>query len=124
MDLWDGDTTTMPSVNITEEKNNYKVEMAVPGLKREDFNVDVDNNVVTISCEKESKTKEGKEDSNYSRREYNYSCFSRSFSVPENADVNHIDAKYTDGILRLSIPKTETKKSLTQKSKSRLAESL
>jgi len=122
MDLWNQDITeTIPSINITEEKNNYVVEMAAPGLKKEDFNIDVESNVVTISCEKESETnsgdtKDGK--NNYSRREYNYSSFSRSFTLPDNADGQKIKAKYTDGILRLEIAKNEeTQRSNTQKIK-------
>src|SRR5688572_14518015 len=95
MDMWNGDMAeTIPSINFTEEKNNYKVEMAAPGLKKEDFNIDVDGNLVTISCEKESETKDTKENGNYSRREYNYSSFSRSFTIPENADASKISAKY------------------------------
>lgn len=112
LDFWDGDTVadTIPSINVTEEKEQYKIEMAVPGLKKEDFNIDVDGNLVTISCEKESEYRDGengngKENNGYSRREYNYSCFSRSFTVPDYADTNRIAAKYNDGVLNLNIPK-------------------
>ena len=110
LDFWDGDTIaeTIPSINITEEKDQYKVEMAVPGLKKEDFNIDIDGNVITISSEKESETRDGengKERNGYSRREYNYSSFSRSFTIPDYADTDRIVAKYNDGILRLNIPK-------------------
>jgi HSP20 family protein len=106
MDIWDqgNRTNTIPSVNIKEEKDSYRVEMAVPGMKKEDFDIDVDGNVMTISSEKESESKQDGED-DFARREYNYSCFSRSFTIPENADANKITAKYTDGVLRLSIAK-------------------
>lgn len=111
LDLWDGDNVdTIPSINISEQKDHFEVEMAAPGMKKEDFNVDLNGNLLTISCEKEIETKDGKDDgkeekSKYSRREYNYSSFSRSFTLPETADAGKIDASYQDGILRLNIPK-------------------
>ncbi len=97
---------TVPSVNITETKDAFNVEMAAPGLKKEDFNVQLEGNVLTISCEKESENKEdGQEGQNYWRREYNYSSFSRSMTLPETADPSGINARYTDGVLTLAIPK-------------------
>ena len=122
MDLWNQDVTeTVPSINITEEKNNYVVEMAAPGLKKEDFNIDVEKGLITISCEKESESTSGNGTENndtYTRREYNYSSFSRSFTLPENADGEKIKAKYADGILRLEIAKNEeSQKSKSQKIK-------
>jgi HSP20 family protein len=108
MNLWDSELDTVPSINIMEEKNAYRVEMAAPGLTKEDFNIDVDRNMLTISSEKESEKKEGGDGKeNYSRREYNYSSFSRSLSLPENVDTSRITASYKDGILNLSIPKKE-----------------
>ena len=123
LDFWDGDmpAETIPSINISEEKEQYKLEMAAPGLKKEDFNIEVDGNVMTISCEKESEIRDGengngKENNGYSRKEYSYSCFSRSFTVPEHADANHIVAKYSNGILNLNIPKRpEAQKNKSQK---------
>lgn len=119
IDFWDGDTIeTVPSINITEGKNSYKIEMAAPGLKKEDFNIDVDGNLVTISCKKESENKNDKDDSSYSRVEYSYSSFVRSFTVPEYVDTARIAAKYTDGILNLNIPKKpEAQKHKSQKIK-------
>ena len=119
MDFWDGNNLpeTVPSLNIREEKNDYKVELAVPGLKKEDFNIDVDGNVMTISCDKETETKDVRENG-FTRREYDYSCFSRSFTLPDNADVNKVHAKYSDGVLSLDIPKkAEALKERTQKIK-------
>src|SRR5688500_1295164 len=107
MDLWQDEMLTVPAINIKEEKNNYKIEMAAPGMKKEDINIDVDNNIITISSETESEynsdddKKENKSEG-YSRREYNYSGFSRSFSVPDNADTENIKAKYENGVLQLS----------------------
>jgi HSP20 family protein len=106
MNLWDGDVTdTIPSINIKEEKDSYKIEMAAPGLKKEDFNISIDGDILTISSEKESEKTEGGESDNFSRREYNYSSFSRSLSLPDHVESSKIAAKYEDGILRLSVPK-------------------
>jgi HSP20 family protein len=108
LNLWDGDLDTVPSINIMEEKDAYKVEMAAPGLKKEDFNIDIDRNILTISSEKETERKDGDgSNTNYFRREYNYTSFSRSLSLPENVDTSKIAAKYTDGVLNLVIPKKE-----------------
>lgn len=115
LDLWDGDILdTIPSMNIRDEKDQYELELAAPGMTKEDFNVDLEGNLLTISAEKEERTKE--KEGKYSRREYNYSSFSRSFTLPDSADAAHIDAKYTDGILRLNIPKKAeaTKKESSQ----------
>jgi HSP20 family protein len=118
LNLWDDEPDTIPSINITEEKNAFKIEMAAPGLKKEDFNIDIDRNVLTISSQKESERKEGDGREGYSRREYNYTSFSRSLSLPENTDSSKIAAKYTDGILTVSIPKKEdAQKNATQKIK-------
>lgn len=119
-DFWGGDNAveTVPSINITEEQHDYKIEMAAPGMKKDDFNIDIDDNIITISSEKESEETDGKNGKNYTFREYNYSRFSRSFSIPENAETSKISAKYNDGILCLTIPKkTEQVKSKSQKIK-------
>jgi HSP20 family protein len=117
MDLFNQESQlTVPSVNIREDKNNYIIEMAVPGMKKDDFNIDVDGNVMTISCEKESQNTSGEEE-NYSRREYNYSSFSRSFTIPDNANGEKVSAKYTDGMLQLTVPKDEEGKKKGKKIK-------
>ena len=118
MNPWDEDfpVLTTPSINISEEKDSFRVEMAAPGLKKDDFNIDVDGNVLTISCEKETDTGDLKDPKDYSRREYNYPSFSRSFTLPENADVDKVAARYNDGVLNLTIPKKpELQKNKTQK---------
>jgi HSP20 family protein len=119
LDLWDGGRMeTVPSINFSEEKGDLVIEVAAPGLKKDDFNINVEGNMLTISCEKETETKEGGKDKNYSRREYNYSSFIRSVALPEQADSNAIAAKYSDGVLKLTIPKKpETKKQVGQKIK-------
>lgn len=98
---------TIPNVNILETPSAYHVEMAAPGLKKDDFSIKMDGDVVTISGSRQSEqTTEGKE---FTRREYNYSSFSRSFTVPQQVDQNKITASYTDGVLKVDFPKMETK---------------
>lgn len=99
---------TIPAVNISEDKENYKLSMASPGMKKEDFKVDLEGNVLTISAEKEEK-KEKKEEK-FSREEYNYSSFSRSFNLPETVDKSKITATYEEGVLKLKMPKKEDAK--------------
>src|SRR4051812_7409365 len=92
LDFWNEDVSdTVPSVNITENDEQYSVEMAAPGLRKEDFNIEMDGNLLTISCEQEHEQKQDGEDKNYWRREYNYSSFSRSLTLPENADHEKIN---------------------------------
>jgi len=94
-----------PSVNITETDTDYKIELAAPGLEKKDFKIEVEDKVLTVSSEKEEETKE--ENENYKRREFSYSTFSRSFQLPSDVLADKIDAKYENGILRLSVPKKE-----------------
>jgi HSP20 family protein len=104
---------SMPAVNITENNDDYKINIAVPGLNKHDFKIDVDGNLLTISAEKEEKKDE--KEKNFTRREYNYSSFSRTFTLPEGANADKIDATYENGELKLSLPKKEdTKKSATK----------
>jgi HSP20 family protein len=98
----------MPSVNIVENKDNYRVAVAAPGLKKEDFKIDIDGNVLTISSEKEEEKKESEE--KYTRREYSYSAFSRSFTLPEDVNKEAIEARYADGVLNISLPRKEEAK--------------
>ena len=98
---------TTPGVNISETNGSYHVELAAPGLKKEDFNIKVDGDMITISSEKESEKKT--EEKNYYRREYNYSSFSRSFNLPQEVNQEKITANYTDGVLKLELPKREAK---------------
>jgi len=101
---------TVPSVNIVENPGDFTISLAAPGMKKDDFNIDVDGTLLTISAEAEEK-KEEKSD-RFTRREYNYSSFSRSFTLPEGVNKDKIDAAYTDGVLRLTLPKTEEAKKL------------
>jgi HSP20 family protein len=109
-----GRSITTPAVNIKENKNNYEVSVAVPGLKKNDINIDVEENMLTISCEKEESKEE--KDERYTRKEYNYTSFSRSFTLPEEVIKEKIEAAYEDGVLRITLPKTEeTKKAALSK---------
>lgn len=99
---------TLPKVNIKETADAYAVEMAVPGMKKSDFQIDLDNNTLCISSATETENTE--EDSSYTRREYGYSSFKRTFSLPETVDEEKISAKYNDGILSVYLPKKEEAK--------------
>ena len=99
---------SMPAVNIRENDNEYEVEVAAPGMKKDDFKIELDNNVLTISSEKEHKEEEKDEKGNFCRREFRYASFRRSFSLPERqVNVEKINAQYTDGVLHIHLPKRE-----------------
>ncbi len=100
--------TTLPAVNIKEDDNGFEVEMAVPGMTKKDFKINLENNTLCISSEK--KMEDEKSEGNYSRKEFSYQSFSRSFALPESADDGKINAKYENGILYVSIPKKEEAK--------------
>ena len=95
----------IPAVNIKEDEKQYVLEMAAPGLKKEDFKISLDNDILTISREVEEKKEEKNE--NYTRREFWFSNFSRSFTLPENIDLEKIKADYRSGILKITLPKDE-----------------
>jgi HSP20 family protein len=99
---------SLPKVNIKETADAYLVEMAVPGLKKSDFHIDIENQVLSISNE----TKEEKEvnEEYYTRKEFGYASFKRSFTLPESVDDDKINAKYHEGILTVHLPKKEEAK--------------
>ncbi len=99
---------TIPAVNVSETKENFMVTLAVPGMKKEDFSIRIDGSMLTISCEKEEEKEE--KDKMFNRKEYNYSSFSRSFTLPEDVLKDKIDAHYENGELKLILPKTEKAK--------------
>lgn len=100
--------TSIPKVNIYETDTEFHVEMAAPGMTKDDFKVELDNNMLTISSQKESRDEEEKK--NYQRKEYSFQSFVRTFHLPESAEAEKINAKYADGILNLVIPKKEEAK--------------
>ncbi len=98
--------TSLPAVNVKETDDDYILEVAAPGMSKKDFKINFQNNVLTISSEKEDK-KEEKED-NYTRREFCYRSFQRSFTVPGyDVDSEKISASYNEGILNIKLPKRE-----------------
>lgn len=105
-------TTKVPAVNIAETENDFHIELAAPGLKKEDFKISLDKYVLNISVEK--KSEDTQEEKRYNKREYSYSSFVRSFTLPETADQTRIDAEYVDGILKITVAKKEEAKSLTR----------
>lgn len=99
---------TLPAVNVIDGSNEFIVEMAVPGLDKSDFNINVDNNLLSIGVEKETEQNENTE--NYTRREFGYSSFKRTFSIPESVDTDKISASYKDGIMKIMLPKRDEAK--------------
>ncbi len=116
-DLWNlgvsnnsSTNTTIPAVNIRETADNYEVEMAAPGMTKNDFRVELDGNMLTITSEKNDQREDGEED-RYIRREFSYQSFQRTFQLHKDVvDVDKIEAKYENGVLRLLIPKKEEAK--------------
>lgn len=92
-----------PSANIIEKAEGFELEIAAPGLQRDDFKIDLENTILTVSSEMEdAKREEGK---NYTRKEFYYGSFARSFTLPKSVDTDKIKAEYKDGILRIELPK-------------------
>ena len=101
----------VPSVNIIENDNDFEIEFAAPGVKKEDFNINLDNQVLTISRE----VKDEKEtNENYTRREFVYGSFSRSFTLPKSVKFDNIAADYNQGILKITLPKKEEEAKLSR----------
>ncbi|MBS1683440.1 MAG: Hsp20/alpha crystallin family protein [Bacteroidetes bacterium] len=94
-----GNRSWLPAVNVSENEKHYEIDVAVPGMKKDDFKVTTKNGMLVISSEKKEEKEEKKK--NYTRQEYNYHSFSRSFSLPEDVKEDDIKATYTDGVLKL-----------------------
>lgn len=97
----------IPAVNVIETEKFYKLEIAVPGMKKEDFHVEIVNGMLSISAEK--KVEKEEKEKNYTRREFSCESFSRMFSLPEDIKEGNIEAEYKNGILYLEVPKKEIK---------------
>ncbi|WAC02535.1 Hsp20/alpha crystallin family protein [Lacinutrix neustonica] len=106
---------TLPAVNIKDSSDAFIVEMAVPGLKKSDFDINLDNKMLTVSAEIRTENNDDN-DSNFTRREFGYSSFKRTFTLPETVEYEKISATYNDGILSLSLPKREEAKKKPPKS--------
>jgi len=102
-----GGRTFVPKVDVIENETSHEIHFAVPGLNKEEFNIELKDNHLTVSGER--KFTNEKKDKNYHAIETNYGSFSRSFSLPENVDASKINAKYDKGILELTVPKDEKK---------------
>ena len=98
-------TGTIPAVNVSENDEGYTIEVAAPGIERKDFNLEVDNEVLTISTEQKASKEEQKQ--TFLRREFNFQTFKRSFQLPETIDHEQIKATHEAGILTLTLPKKE-----------------
>ena len=99
---------TAPSVNIKETEDHFALEVAAPGLKKTDFNIELDNGLLTISSEK--KVEDTQEEGHYTRREYSFQSFKRTFTIPDSVDAASVSAVYEDGILNVVLPKKEEAK--------------
>jgi len=97
-----------PAVNVIEGKEDFRIEVAAPGLDKSDFRIELDHNVLTVSSEKEQKSED--QDEHFMRKEFNYLNFSRSFSLPDIANTEQISASHKDGILTITIPKKDEAK--------------
>jgi len=103
-------TSRVPAANVSESEDHYHVELAAPGLKKEDFKLNVERNVLNISVEQRSEQNETQK--NYSKREYSYSSWVRAFTLPDTANAEQIEATYTDGVLKINIAKREEAKAV------------
>jgi HSP20 family protein len=99
--------TTLPAVNIKEDENEYVIQVAAPGMKKDDFKINLNKDQLTISSERQNE-KEDKDGDKFTRREFSYQSFQRSFTLPEHlVDDSKISAQYADGILHIKLPKRE-----------------
>lgn len=100
--------STVPPVNIIDSADSFRLEMAAPGLTKEDFKINLENDLLSISSEKKTEETETKE--NYTRKEYSFTSFKRSFTLPEMVDTEKISAQYENGIMKVVLPKKEEAK--------------
>jgi HSP20 family protein len=103
----------LPAVNVKETEKNFEIEVAAPGRSKKDFKISAENGVLTISSEQKEEKEEKEKD--YTRREFSYSSFSRSFTLPENANEDEVKANYADGILKLEVAKKVVGQAKTKK---------
>lgn len=102
--------TSIPAVNIQETDDNFLVAVAVPGKTKEDFNIELDHDVLTISSEEKQENEVSENNGKYTRKEFSYSRFKRAFSLPESVDGEKISAAYNNGVLEINLPKKEEAK--------------
>jgi HSP20 family protein len=104
----DGADYSVPAINIKESESHFEIEIAAPGQRKEDFRVALEKNMLTISTEKKSQSEDN--EGRYTRREFGYSAFSRSFIIPDNVDQDKITANHTNGVLIVELPKMKPEK--------------
>jgi HSP20 family protein len=102
---WSQINTTVPAANIIEADDHFNIELAAPGKKKSDFKIELDEGVLTISSETETKSTE--KEGSFTRKEFGYSAFKRSFNIPDTVVADKISANYKEGILTVSLPKKE-----------------
>jgi len=98
-----------PAVNVVEHGDGFRIEVAAPGLKKEDFKLNLNHNNLTVSASREE-TNEAKQEEKYMRREFSYTTFQRTFTLPTSIDADNIQASYTDGVLKVELPKRQEAK--------------
>ena len=101
MPVYEHAANTLPAVNLIEDTNDFVVQLAVPGFKKSDFNIEIEDNLLSISMERENDCSS----INFNRREFNYNSFKRTFNLPESSNMEKISAQYNEGILLVNIPK-------------------
>lgn len=102
--LFEGDA---PAVNVKESKKEFKIEISVPGFEKEDLDISIDNNMITVSAKKETRNEEKEDNEKVLRQEFSYASFYRRFALPENIDTEKIEAAEKNGILKITLPKME-----------------
>ncbi len=102
--------TSIPAVNIMETEDSFSVEVAAPGMSKQDFSIELDNDVLTISSEEKNEKETNDDEGKYTRKEFSYTNFKRAFSLPESVDSSQISAAYNNGVLEISLPKKEEAK--------------
>jgi HSP20 family protein len=100
-------TNNIPAVNIKETDTNFSLEVAAPGKIKDDFSIEIDHNVLTISSETKTENEQSEENGRYTRKEFSYSSFRRSFTLPETINADDIKAVYENGVLLVTLPKKE-----------------
>lgn len=99
--------TNVPAVNIKETDTSFGIELAAPGKNKEDFNIEIDHNVLTISSEEKTEKEEKSNEGKYTRKEFSYASFRRAFTLPETVNTDSINASYENGVLHVALPKRE-----------------
>lgn len=107
------ENATLPAINVKETDDDFQLEVAAPGMNKKDFTLELVKNVLTISAKKELSKKEN--DNGYTRKEFSYSSFQRAFTLPNTVLGEKISAKYTDGILYVTLPKKPEAKPMPPK---------